>query len=147
MAKNNSHTIEILLVEDNPADARKTVRAAEDLPMVNNIAVVETGIDALKYLHREPPYGDVAPPDLIILDLNLPGLDGRDVLERIKAEEGLKRVPVVVLTTSDDEADILKAYDLHANAYVQKPLGLDEFTRITKAIDEFWLGIVKLPHR
>lgn len=137
--------IEILLIEDNPGDVRLVVEAIKDNKMRNNLHVVEDGIEALVFLGREGKYADAPRPDLILLDLNLPKKDGREILAEIKADENLRRIPVVVLTTSRAEEDILKAYDLNANCYVTKPVGLDQFIKVVKSIKEFWLTIVKLP--
>jgi two-component system response regulator len=137
--------IEILLVEDSPADVDLTKEALDDAKVVNNLNVVEDGVEALRFLRREGEYADAPHPDLILLDLNLPKKDGREVLQEIKADEVLRRVPVVILTTSEAEQDILRSYDLHANCYVTKPVDLDQFVRVVKSIEDFWLTIVKLP--
>lgn len=137
--------IEILLVEDNEGDVRLTKEAFRDNKMKNNLNVVRDGVEAVAFLRRQSNYAGAPRPDLILLDLNLPKKDGREVLEEIKSDEDLKRIPVVVLTTSKAEEDILKAYDLHANCYVTKPVDLDEFVKVVKSIEEFWLAIVKLP--
>jgi len=139
--------IEILLVEDNPGDVRLTREALEDGKVCNNMCVVNDGVEALAYLRGEGKYASAPHPDLILLDLNLPKKDGREVLAEIKADEVLKRIPVVVLTTSQAEQDILKAYDLHANCYITKPVDLDQFIMVVKSIEDFWLTIVKLPRR
>ncbi|MCK4736890.1 MAG: response regulator [Methanophagales archaeon] len=137
--------IELLLVEDNPGDVRLTQEALKDGKMNNNMHVTWDGVEALEFLHRVGKYAEAPRPDLILLDLNLPRKDGRDVLVEIKADENLKRIPVVVLTTSKAEEDIFKAYDLHANCYISKPVGLDQFVRVVRSIEEFWFTIVKLP--
>jgi len=137
--------IEILLVEDNPGDVRLTKEALEDGKVLNKLHTVEDGIEALAFLNREGKYADVPRPELILLDLNLPKKDGRDVLAEIKGNGDLKRIPVVVLTTSRSEQDILKSYDLNANCYITKPVDLDQFISVVKSINEFWLSIVKLP--
>lgn len=137
--------IEILLVEDNPGDVRLTQEALKDGKMLNNMHVAWDGVEALEFLHRAGKYVNAPRPDLILLDLNLPKKDGRDVLAEIKADSALKRIPVVVLTTSKAEADIFRAYDEHANCYITKPIDLDQFIRIVRAIEEFWFTIVKLP--
>jgi CheY-like chemotaxis protein len=137
--------VEILLVEDNPGDIRLTVEAFKEAKLANKLSVLKDGEDVMAFLRQEGRYADVVCPDLILLDLNLPKKDGRDVLAEIKADEALKRIPVVVLTTSQAETDILKAYDLHANCYITKPVDLDQFLTVVKAIEEFWLMIVKLP--
>jgi len=142
-----SRLIEILMVEDNPADVRLTREAFKDAKVLNNLNVVEDGEEAMAYLRREGGYAEKPRPDLILLDLNLPKKDGREVLDEIKKDQDLKRIPVVVLTTSDNEKDILKAYDLHVNAYVTKPVALEQFIKIVEAIEDFWLSVVKLPPR
>ena len=137
--------IEILLVEDNPGDVRLTKEALNEGKVLNKLHVVEDGMEALAFLNGEGRYADVSRPELILLDLNLPKKDGRDVLAEIKANGDLTRIPVVVLTTSDSEEDILKSYDLNANCYITKPVDLDQFISVVKSINEFWLSIVKLP--
>jgi CheY-like chemotaxis protein len=137
--------IEILLVEDNPGDARLMVEVLKDGEVLNHLTIVYDGVEALAFLRREGQYAHAARPDLIMLDLNLPKKDGREVLAEIKADEKLKAIPVVVLTTSQAEQDILKSYNLHANCYVTKPVDLEQFIRVLKLIEDFWLTIVKLP--
>ena len=137
--------IEILLVEDSPGDARLTVEGFKDAKVKNNITVVEDGKEALAYLRHEGPYANVALPDLILLDLNMPKKDGREVLAEIKADEELRRIPVLVFTISNAEKDILEAYDLQASAFITKPIDLDEFITVVRSLEEFWLTIVKLP--
>ncbi len=137
--------IEILLAEDNPGDARLTVEGFKDAKVKNNITVVEDGKEALAYLRHEGPYANVALPDLILLDLNMPKKDGREVLGEIKADEKLRRIPVLVFTVSNAEKDILEAYNLQASAFITKPIDLDEFITVVKSLEEFWLTIVKLP--
>jgi chemotaxis family two-component system response regulator Rcp1 len=137
--------IEILLVEDNPADVRLTREALKEAKVRNQLHVVEDGVAAMEFLTRHGQYADAPRPDLILLDLNLPKKDGREVLEDIKMDDNLKRIPVVVLTTSQAEEDIVKSYNLHANCYVTKPVDLDQFITIVKSIEDFWLTIVKLP--
>ena len=137
--------IEILLVEDNPGDVRLTKEALKEAKVINNLTVLKDGEEALAYLRRQGPYEKAARPHLILLDLNLPRKDGREVLGQIKAEDALKRIPVVVLTTSQDEQDVLKSYNLHANCYITKPVDLDQFIRVAQSIEDFWLGIVVLP--
>ncbi len=137
--------VEILLVEDNPGDVRLTQEALNDGKVRNNMHVVEDGVEAVAFLRREGKYADAPRPDLILLDLNLPKKDGREVLAEIKTDEDLKRIPVVVLTTSKAEQDIFRAYDRHANCYITKPVDLDQFIKIVKGIEEFWFTIVKLP--
>ncbi len=137
--------IEVLLVEDNNADVRLTREAMKQARVLNELHVVNDGIDAMAYLRREPPFTKVPRPDLILLDLNLPRRDGREVLADIKQSDDLKKIPVVVLTTSSAEEDIVRSYNLHANAYVTKPVGLAEFLRVVNALDNFWLAVVTLP--
>ena len=137
--------IEILLVEDNPGDVRLTREALKEAKVINNLTVLKDGEEALTYLRRQGPYEKASRPHLILLDLNLPRKDGREVLAQIKAEDSLKRIPVVVLTTSQDEQDVLKSYNLHANCYITKPVDLDQFIRVVQSIEDFWLGIVVLP--
>ena len=141
----NTRSIEILLVEDNPGDARLTMEAMRDAKVRNRIHVVEDGVEAMEFLRRQGRYGDAPRPDLILLDLNLPKMDGREVLAEVKADPNLKRIPVVVLTTSQAEEDVLRAYDLHANCYVTKPVDLAQFMKIVELIDEFWVNVVTLP--
>ena len=140
-----ARTVEILLVEDNPGDVRLTQEAFKEGKLTNRLSVVGDGAEALAFLRREGAYGQASRPDLILLDLNLPKKDGRQVLAELKADAGLKRIPVVVLTTSQAEADILKAYDLHANCYITKPVDLEQFLVVIRSIEEFWLSMVKLP--
>ena len=137
--------IEVLLVEDNPGDVELTLEAFNDAKIINHLRVVEDGEEAMAYLRREGRYTDASAPDLVLLDLNLPKKDGREVLQEIKNDENLKRIPVVVLTTSTAEQDILRTYNLHANCYINKPVNFDEFLTIVRAIENFWLTIVKLP--
>lgn len=137
--------IEILLVEDNPGDVRLTMEALREAKVSNRIHTVYDGIEALAFLNQEGGYVNVPFPDLILLDLNLPKKDGREVLTSIKAKDKFKRIPVVVLTTSKSEEDIVKSYDLQANCYVTKPVDLDQFLEVVKSIGDFWLTIVKLP--
>lgn len=141
----NSRTIEILLVEDNPGDSRLTLEAFKEGRVLNNITVMKDGVDALTYLRRQGQYANSVLPDLILLDLNLPRKDGRDVLAEIKADERLMKIPVVVLTTSASEEDIARAYSRHANCYITKPVDLDQFLRVVHSIENFWLSLVKLP--
>ncbi len=142
----NSRTIEILLVEDNPGDARLTLEAFKEGKVLNNISVIGDGVEALAYLRRQGPnYANAAQPDLILLDLNLPKMGGREVLAEIKADHRLKRIPVVILTTSAAEEDVARAYSSHANCYITKPVDLDQFLNVVQSIDSFWLSLVKLP--
>lgn len=142
---NTARLIEILLVEDNPGDLRLTREALKDAKVANTLHVVEDGVLALDFLHRRPPFEDVPRPDLILLDLNLPRKNGREVLAEIKADERFRAIPVVILTTSQAEEDILRAYDLHANCYITKPVDFAQFTTIVRTIEDFWLTIVTLP--
>jgi CheY-like chemotaxis protein len=135
----------ILLVEDDPGDVRLTREALKDGKLRNELHAVSDGPSALAFLHREPPFEDAPRPDLIFLDLNLPGMHGTEVLARIKSDEGLVAIPVTVLTTSAADEDITRSYRLHANAYVTKPVGLEEFLQVVRQLDEFWVQIVRLP--
>ncbi|MFH1759700.1 MAG: response regulator [bacterium] len=137
--------IDILLVEDNPGDIRLTQEALKEEKLHVGLYVVNDGIKAMAFLRKQAEYRDVPTPDLILLDLNLPQKDGREVLKEIKSDNGLKRIPVVILTTSEAEEDILKSYNLHANCYIRKPVDLDQFMNVIKYIKNFWLTIVKLP--
>jgi chemotaxis family two-component system response regulator Rcp1 len=137
--------VEILLVEDNPGDVRLTLEALKDGKVLNRLHVVEDGVAALDFLFMREPYAEVPRPDLILLDLNLPKKNGREILATIKSDEALKTIPVVILTTSQAEEDILRAYSLHANCYISKPVGFEQFTHIVRSIESFWLTIVKLP--
>ena len=143
----NAKPIEILLVEDNPGDVRLTREALKSGKVWSNLHVVEDGEAVLTFLQRQGSYTYAPRPDLILLDLNLPKRDGREVLSIIKADENLKRIPVVVLTTSQAEEDILKAYNLNANCYITKPVDFDQFLKVVRVVEEFWLTIVKLPSR
>lgn len=137
--------IEILLVEDNPGDVRLTREALKEGKVRNNLHVASDGVEALAFLRREGHGADAPRPDLILLDLNLPRMDGRELLEEIKQDDALRSIPVVILTTSRDEEDILRTYDLHANCYITKPVDLDQFISVVRSIEDFWLTIVKLP--
>lgn len=138
-------SIEILLVEDNPGDVRLTQEALNDTKLKNNLHVVMDGAEAIAFLRNEGRYAEAPRPDIILLDLNLPKKDGREVLEDIKSDDRLKRIPVVILTTSEDEKDVLVSYNLHANCYITKPVDLNRFIDIVKSIENFWFSIVKLP--
>jgi len=140
-------SIEILLVEDNPGDARLTLEGMREAKVKNRMHVVEDGVEAMAFLRREGRYSVAPRPDLILLDLNLPRKDGRAVLAEVKADPDLKRIPVVILTTSRAEEDVLRAYNLHANCYVTKPVDLSQFLKIVALIDEFWVNVVTLPQR
>jgi len=137
--------VEILLAEDNPGDVKLTRKALNDGKLVNNLHVVNDGIEAMEYLRNEGEYEDAPRPDLILLDLNMPRMDGRDVLEAVKDDDDLCRIPVVVLTSSDAEEDVVKSYELHANAYLTKPVDFDGFLEVIEKLEEFWLEVVKLP--
>jgi CheY-like chemotaxis protein len=137
--------VEILLVEDNPGDVRLAEEALIDARMANNLRVVSDGVAALAYLRREGPYENAPRPDLVLLDLNLPKKDGREVLGEIKEDPDLRTIPVVVLTTSDAEVDVVRSYELHANAYVRKPVDFDAFIEVIRTIEDFWFSVVKLP--
>ncbi len=137
--------IEILLIEDNPGDVELTKIALEDSKISVNLNVVEDGVEAIAFLRREGKYTQVPHPDIVLLDLNLPKKDGREVLAEIKADEKLKRIPVVVLTTSQAEEDVLRVYNLSANCYITKPVDFDQFVKIVQSIENFWFTIVKLP--
>ena len=139
--------IEILLVEDNPGDVRLTVEALKEGKIRNNFHTVEDGVEAMAFLRRQGPYADVPRPDLILLDLNLPKKNGQEVLAEIKDDAELRRIPVVILTVSQAEQDILKSYNLHANCYINKPVDLDQFLEVVKSIENFWLTVVMLPPR
>jgi CheY-like chemotaxis protein len=139
--------IEILLVEDNPGDVELTREALETAKMANRLHVVDDGADAVDFLFRRGRFSEAPRPDIILLDLNLPKKDGRQVLSEIKAEPNLSQIPVVVLTTSQAEEDIIRAYQLHANCYVTKPVDFNQFLHIVSTIEEFWLSVVKLPKR
>ncbi len=137
--------IEILLVEDSKADVRLTIEALRDAKVRNNLHVARDGVEALAFLRREGAYAGSVRPDLVLLDLNLPRKGGREVLEEIKQDQALRRIPVVILTTSEAEEDIARSYDLHANCYISKPVDLDQFITVVRSIEDFWLTIVKLP--
>jgi chemotaxis family two-component system response regulator Rcp1 len=141
----NTEPIEILLVEDNPGDARLAVEALKEGRVRNNLHHAKDGLEALDFLHRREGYAGVPHPDLILLDLNLPKKDGREVLLEVKADDELRLIPVVVLTTSAAEQDLVKSYGLHANAYIVKPLDLDQFIEVVHVIENFWFTVVKLP--
>ena len=137
--------IEILLVEDNPGDVRLTIEALKEGKVRNRLSVARDGVEALAFLRREGSHTNASRPDLILLDLNLPKKDGREVLAEIKEDPRLRRIPVVVLTTSKAEEDILRTYDLHANCYITKPVDLEQFISVVRSIDDFWLSVVRLP--
>jgi len=137
--------IEILLVEDSPSDAQLAVEALQSAKIANHLSRVEDGVEAMQFLRREGPYREVPRPDLILLDLNLPRKDGREVLEELKEDPQFKRIPVVVLTTSRAEQDVLRSYALHANCYITKPVDFTQFMDVVKSIEHFWLAVVTLP--
>lgn len=145
MTQPNGRPIEILLVEDNPGDVRLTREALTEGKVNNNLYVAKDGVEALDFLLRQGEFSDAVQPDLILLDLNLPRMDGRELLARVKNEPDLRRIPVVILTTSKAEADIVKTYDLHANCYITKPVDLEQFIVVVQSIESFWMTIVKLP--
>jgi two-component system, chemotaxis family, response regulator Rcp1 len=137
--------IDILLVEDNPGDARLAQEALKDSKVRNAIHVAGDGVEAMAFLRNEGRHAKAPRPDLILLDLNLPRMDGRQVLNAIKSDPELKRIPVVILTISKDEEDILKSYNLHANCFITKPIDLEQFIKVVRSVEDFWLSIVKLP--
>lgn len=137
--------IDILLVEDNPGDVDLTLEALEEARVRNTVAVVNDGVEAIQYLRNEPPHEEARRPDLILLDLNLPRKDGREVLAEVKKDPELRRIPVVVLTTSEAEADVLEAYDQHASSYIVKPVDFDQFLDVVRSFEDFWLTVVRLP--
>ncbi|HEY9652652.1 MAG TPA: response regulator [Coleofasciculaceae cyanobacterium] len=142
----NFRSVEILLVEDSPSDANLTIREFSKAKIANNLHWVEDGEAAMEYLHQQGEYANAPRPDLILLDLNLPGMDGREVLAEVKSDHDLKRIPVVVLTTSNDEQDVLHSYNLNANCYVTKPIDIEQFIHVVQLINEFWLAAVMLPN-
>jgi chemotaxis family two-component system response regulator Rcp1 len=144
--KSIGEMIDILLVEDNEGDARLAKEALRDSKIRNTLHHVTDGEEAMAFLRKEGKYSNLPRPDLILLDLNLPKKDGRQVLAEIKGDENLRRIPVVILTVSSAEEDVLKAYNLHANCYITKPLDLDQFMKVVRSVEDFWLTIVKLPN-
>lgn len=147
MMTSKINAIDILLVEDNRGDIELAKIALEDNKLYNRLFVVEDGLEALRFLKKEGEYHDAPTPDLILLDLNLPKMDGREVLRLIKSDDQLLAIPVVILTTSQAEEDVLKTYNLHANCYVTKPIDLHQFVKVVKSIEEFWMTIVVLPKK
>jgi len=143
--KNKMRPVEILLIDDNPGDVRLTREVLKESKLINNIHVVEDGIEALAYLRKQGKFKNEPLPDLILLDLNLPIKDGRELLAEIKEDQHFRHIPVVVLTTSKAEADIVKSYESHANCYITKPVSMNQFIKIVKSIEYFWFSIVKLP--
>lgn len=145
MSPPEGEPVEILLAEDNPGDVKLTRKALEQGNIINNLHVVDNGVKAMQFLRQEGEYADEVRPDLVLLDLNMPQKDGREVLEDIKADPELRRIPVVVMTSSAAEEDIVQSYDLHANAYLTKPVSYDGFLDIVRSIEDFWLTVVKMP--
>ena len=145
--ENLGKPIDILLVEDNPGDARLALESLKESKIRNTIHWVQDGLEAMKFMHRQGSYENAPRADLILLDLNMPKMDGREVLAEIKSDDDLKRIPVVIFTISKAEEDILKAYDLHTNCYITKPLDLDRFLKVIQSIEDFWLTIVRLPRK
>jgi chemotaxis family two-component system response regulator Rcp1 len=139
--------IEILLVEDNPGDVRLTIESLKESKVRNNLSLAQDGVEAMEFLRRQGRYAGAVRPDLILLDLNLPRMDGREVLAQIKADANLKTIPVVVLTTSRAEQDVLRSYELQANCYISKPVDLEQFITVVKSIEDFWFTIVTLPRK
>ncbi|HUW61427.1 MAG TPA: response regulator [Candidatus Bathyarchaeia archaeon] len=137
--------VEILLVEDSPGDVRLTIEALKEAKVNNRLNVVGDGVEALEYLRRQGKYADAARPDVVLLDLNLPRKDGRKVLVEMKEDPDLKVIPIVVLTTSHAEEDVLKSYENHANCYITKPVDFQQFLRVVQSIEDFWLSVVRLP--
>ena len=142
---NTNRVVDILLVEDDPGDVELTREGLAEGKMLVNLHTVDDGVKALRFLRREQPYGDAVRPDIILLDLNLPRMDGRETLKEIKADARLRSIPVVVLTTSEAEVDILTCYDLGASCYIAKPVGFEEFMKVVRSLEEFWFTIVKMP--
>lgn len=145
MNASEGRPIEILLVEDSPSDTELTIEALREAKMRNHLSVVEDGVQAMEFLRREGRFANAPRPDLIMLDLNLPRRDGREVLAEIKGDAVFKAIPVVVLTTSRAEQDVLRAYDLHANCYITKPVDFEQFLEVVRSIESFWLFVVTLP--
>ena len=145
--KTDIRPIEILLVEDSPSDAEFTIEALKEAKMRNHLSLVEDGVQAMEFLRRQGKYAQAPRPDLIMLDLNLPRKDGREVLAELKADNNLQTIPVVVLTTSRAEQDVLRAYQLHANCYITKPVDFQQFLNVVRSIESFWLFVVTLPPR
>jgi CheY-like chemotaxis protein len=137
--------VEILLVEDNPGDIRLTKEAMKEAKIINNLNVVEDGVEALAYLRKKGKFKDANRPDMILLDINLPKKNGREVLAEIKQDKNLKQIPVIILTVSKAEEDIIKTYELHANCFITKPVDMDQFIKVVKSIEDFWFSVVKLP--
>jgi CheY-like chemotaxis protein len=144
---NSTRLIEILMVEDNPGDVRLTREAMKEGKIGNRLSVVSDGVEALEFLRRQGRFADAPRPDLILLDLNLPRKDGREVLAEIKFDTALRTIPVVVLTTSHADEDVVRAYNLHANCYITKPVDFNQFMKVVQQIDDFWVNLVTLPKR
>ena len=145
MAHNEGDPIEILLAEDNPGDVRLTEKALDHGNIINNLHVVKNGVEALQFLRQDGEFSDKPRPDLVLLDLNMPKKDGREVMEEMKGDPSLRRIPVVVLTSSEAEEDVVRSYELNANAYLTKPVDFDGFVDIVKRIEDFWFSVVKMP--
>ena len=145
MSRTLGEAIDILLVEDNPGDVRLTTEALAEAKVRNTLAVARDGVEALQYLRHEHPFEKSTRPDIILLDLNMPRMDGREVLEEIKADPKLAAIPVVVLTTSAADEDVLRSYQLHASCYITKPVDLEQFMKVVRSVEDFWLTIVRLP--
>ncbi len=143
----NSRPIQILLVEDSPSDAKLTLTALKLAKVANEVSHVTDGVEAIDFLRRSGKYGEAPRPDLILLDLNLPRKDGREVLAEIKFDSELKLIPVVIMTTSQAEQDVMQSYQLHANCYITKPVNFDRFMEVVKSIENFWLSVIVLPSR
>jgi two-component system, chemotaxis family, response regulator Rcp1 len=141
----NGVPIQLLLVEDSEPDVRLTMEALKEAKVKNRLWVVEDGVEAIDFLRRQGRFADAPRPDIILLDLNLPRMDGREVLRQIKNDDSLRRIPVVILTTSRSEEDVLRAYDLHANCYITKPVDFTRFMEVVRSVEDFWLTVVKLP--
>jgi CheY-like chemotaxis protein len=139
--------VEVLLVEDDPGDVLMTTEALAESKVLNNLTVMSNGEEALRYLFREGEHAEAPRPDLVLLDLNLPRVDGREVLARVKAEPSLRSIPIVVLTTSEADEDVLRSYDLHANAYVTKPVDFEAFVKVVRSVDDFFISVVRLPRK
>jgi chemotaxis family two-component system response regulator Rcp1 len=142
-----SQLISILIVDDNEDDVEFTLAALKETKLANDISIVSDGVEAMRFMLKESPYEKVSEPSLVLLDLNMPRKDGREVLSEMKGNPSLRHIPVVILTTSQAEADIMRSYNLHANCYISKPIDLAELVKVVKAIDDFWFGVVKLPHQ
>lgn len=144
---NGEYVYEILLVEDNPGDIRLTQEAMKESKFKNNLSIATDGVEAMEFLKKQGKYKDTPIPDLVLLDLNLPKMDGREVLEQMKSIDEFKKIPVVILTTSNAEKDIAKSYELHANCYINKPVDLEQFFEVVRTIENYWFNIVKLPSK